>query len=116
MLNFKNMLRRYEQPLSIISKAAGHWDDNTGQWIPGQETKINIKCPVVPLSNDDLIADEGGNYTQQDRKIYVHQKLKQGAEVQTGGHKYRVHAEKDYAAHASGLRIYVIVRKGEAGD
>ena len=229
IFNFKTFLKRYEQPLKIID-TPGQYDENTGQWVPGEETEIEINCPVVPLTDNELIPAEGGNYTAEDRKIYVHDsaafkeaaaiinnngksaafsvagvslgasgngvqvvfantgsaglsasydaktkvitinygsdedpdvvataeqivtvikrldgfaaavikdgdfaaadsmeitgvllggydgKLKRGQKVITGGKRYVVDREKDYSKHASGLRVYVIVQKGEAND
>ena len=108
-------LKRYEQPLVIKNKTDGYYNDS-GQWIPGTNANVNIRCPVVPMSNDDLVSAEGGQYTSNDRKIFVHQELELGQDIETDNKTYKVHAEKDYSQHATGLRMYVIVRRGESGD
>ncbi len=114
VFNFRHFLRRYEQPITIKSHQEGAYCDDTGVWIPGSETEVEAAAPVVPLTDDELMHEEGGRYTSDDRKMYYHGSINQGEEVATGGYTYLVDRVKDYSHHASGLQFYMLVRKGEA--
>ena len=113
-MNFRTFLRRYEQPITITEYEDGAYDDDTGVWVPGEETEVEASAAVVPLSNDELLHEEGGRYTADDRKMYYHGEITQGQEVTTGGHTYLVDRAKDFSHHASGLWFYMMVRKGES--
>lgn len=114
-MNFRHTLKKYSQDITLISKTGGEYNEDTGHWVPGTETETVIRAPVLPLNADELQQGEGGTYTADDRKIYLHQQLARGQSVEVDGLRYLVEAEKDYDFHASGLRIYYLVKRGEAG-
>lgn len=114
MFDFSDMLAEYETDVTIASNPSGAWGD-AGKFVSGIPATMIVRGAVLPLSDDELQQGPGGSFTVNDRKLYIHQQLIQGQEVETGGHRYIVRAEKDYSAHASGLRIYILVREGEAG-
>ncbi|MDD5484056.1 MAG: hypothetical protein PHP98_10500 [Kiritimatiellae bacterium] len=113
-LDFKQFLRRYETVVAIISNPDGTWSED-GKFAPGEEKTEIVRGAILPLSGDELQQAEGGAYTANDRKLYIHRRLVQGQEVEARGVRYLVRAEKDYSAYASGLRVYILARKGEAG-
>ncbi len=114
-MNFRHTLKRYSQDVTLINKTGGAYDEDTGHWEPGTEADIVIRAPVLPMNSDELRQGEGGTYTADDRKIYLHQQLNRGQEVEIDNLRYLVDAEKDYDYHASGLRIYYLARRGDAG-
>ena len=116
--NFKSFLRKYNQEIVIIEQTAGHWNTSTGQWVPGTETATATLATVVPLTNDELLHEEAGRYTADDRKMYYHGDIQLGLDVIVGsvsaGTTYLVDRLKDYSHHATGLKMYMLVRKGES--
>ena len=114
VFNFKHFLRRYEQDIAIVSYNAGEYDEDTGQWVPGNETETATRAAVVPLTDDELMSEGGGRYTSDDRKMYYHGQINQGQEIKTGGKTYLVDRSKDYSEHASNLRFFMLKRKGDS--
>ncbi len=115
-MNFRHTLKRYSQDVTLITKTGGEYNDDTGLWEAGTETVLVVRAPVLPLNADELQQGNGGTYTADDRKIYLHQQLDRGQNVEIDGLRYLVEAEKDYDFHANGLRIYYLARRGDAGD
>lgn len=116
MFDFRDMLLDYSKKIYILNKTEGQWNTSTGIYEPGTTTKLQVFAPVLPLSNDDLVNDQGGQYTRQDRKIYIHQELIQGQEVEIDSEVWKVMAVKDYAFHANELRIAIVRKVGEVSD
>ena len=112
VFNFKNMLKEYEQDIIIIEHTDGYWCPDTGDYIEEGEEEAEVSAAVLPLTNDELTQDEGGTYTAEDKKIYYHGDLETGQTVKIDNLQYKVDAAKDYSHHASGLKIYIVVRKG----
>lgn len=115
MFDFSDTLKKYEQPITIIEPGEGHWDEDSGQWVPGEDEEVEATAAVLPLSDEERLQGEGGTYTSDDRKMYYHGELSHGQKVVINDNEYTVDKEKDYSFHASGLRIYILVRKGESG-
>ena len=114
--SYKKMLKRYSRPVKLLSHICGDYEADTGKWVRGMDAEENIIAPVTPLSDDDLRQGEGGEYTSEDRRLYLHQKVDMGTMVEVDGVRYKVSAEKDYACFANGLRVYIMTRKGESDD
>ncbi len=111
MFDKSEMLEPYSQPITIINKTGGEFNQSTGQWEKGEPSEVEIEAPVLPLSPDDLRFDEL-TYTTSDRKIYLHQHLDIGQKVVIDGVNYTVMSRRDYSHHANGLRIYIVGRGG----
>ncbi len=109
MIDFRQTLKRYSQPVTIITKAGGQWDVKTGQWQEGTPGQMEVMVPVLPLTGDDMRFDDLA-YNVNDRKIYYHDHLDQGQKVEIDGFQYSVMATRDFSHHAKGLRIYILRR------
>lgn len=109
-MDFRSLLSRYKQPITVIEKGDGYYCDETGQWVEGEEEEIETKAVVMPMSADDLRHDEGGAYDADDRKLYIHRNLKRNQKVKVSGNEYTVMEKHDYSYHANGLWFYVLKR------
>ncbi|WP_425447743.1 hypothetical protein [Dethiothermospora halolimnae] len=113
MFNFKGLIDKYSSPLIIYEGTDGYRDwDNGGVWVEGGKRPVEVQGAIVPLNTEDLKFDDGGTYTTDDRKLYIHRNLDIGEEVKDAidGKTYQVHREKDYSRFANGLNIYFLKR------
>lgn len=114
-MNFRNLIGRYSQTVSVLSNICGDYNADTGEWERGMEAGEFITAAVLPVS-EDLLQAAGGSYTSDDREIYTHANIAHGQRLGIDGTEYRVAEEQSYEYLASGLRIYVITRKGASDD
>lgn len=61
--------RRFPDSITRIRQEPGHYDDDTGAWIPGAVTKTNFRASVQPLTLKD--ADTAGG-VQVSHRLSVH--------------------------------------------
>ena len=115
MLNLRGFLEIFNQDIVILDRAEGEYVD--GKWQPGQASKREVRATVIPVQQREALQlGEAGKYAHHIRKIYVHEPLLEGQEIQAEGHTWKVVAEQDYSRYASGLRMYFVERKVSAGD
>ena len=115
MFDFQDMLKQYEQEITVIEKEDGYFCEDTGQWVDGDEEEVTEYCPVLTLTDDDLRMDEGGAYKAEDRKLYIHRQLDENKPVKIDGKEFKVMDVRDYSFYANGLRVYY-VRRVDAND
>ncbi|KGF35862.1 hypothetical protein HMPREF2134_03240 [Peptoniphilus lacrimalis DNF00528] len=118
MFDFKNLVANYSKGTTkALIKSEGYYDQEKGGiYVPGEEINlILIPAAIVPLSNDDLKFDEGGNYSYDNRKLYCYKQLEKGTlieNIQSYGvtKTYKILGEKDYSDYDDGLYIYIVER------
>ena len=112
MYDFQDLVAKYSTPITVIEEAEGHYDyDNGGKWVPGIPKEIETSAAVLQMSIKELNTmaqyGEGGSYTRDDRKVYIHRELKIGQEIIRKGNRYKISQEADYSDFTvGGLRIY----------
>lgn len=119
MFDFRDLVANYSTPITIIEESEGYYDyENGGKWVPGEPQEIEATAAVVQMSVKELNTmaqyGEGGVYTRDDRKIYIHRKLKIGQKIIHKGLKYKISQEADYSdLTEGGLRVYYARKVGE---
>jgi hypothetical protein len=89
--------------------------DTRGRVIPQEPQKVEIIGVVLPLTNDDLKFDEGGNYTTHDRKVYVYEPLPIGMEIEVDSNIYKIVQKRDYGG-LTDVCFYFVKRVGGSSD
>jgi hypothetical protein len=120
MFDFTKLIAKYGKTIVIVEETEGHYDyDNGGTWVDGQHQEVEVTAALLPIGRNELNSlnaqyGEGGRYTIEDRKLYIHQGLKIGQKLidkSTGEDKtYTCDKEADYSDHAKGLRTYLVRR------
>lgn len=112
MYDFRDLVAKYSTPVTIIEETEGYYDyENGGKWVPGGPQEIETTAAVLQMSIKELNTavqhGEGGAYTRDDRKVYIHRELKTGQEIIRKGNRYKISQEADYSDFTEGgLRIY----------
>lgn len=95
----------------------GHYNvDDGGKYVEGSILSIRLDpAAIVPLNKDDLKFDEGGSYSDDNRKLYCYLRLDKGTEITNvmldeSIRRYKVLAEKDYSDYDKDLHIYILER------
>lgn len=117
-MNFKQLVRRYQTgKVQVVEKTDGYHDmNNGGEWVEGDSSTHDLTLfAIVPLSDEDLKFDEGGNYDDQSRKLYCYKSLVKGTKVvntMTDGtvSEYKIMQSRNYSDHDKGLQIYYMRR------
>lgn len=115
MFDFRDLIEQYSSDITIIRQTVGYYDyENGGIWVPGEEERIEARGAVIPLSRRELSEQlqygEGGAYTREDRKVYIHTHLEPKEVLEHKGIRYMVAEKVPYEDLASGLNIYFIRR------
>lgn len=116
MFDFRDIIKKYGKTIYVIEETEGYYDyDNGGEWVPGQREEVGVTAAILQISTKELNSQtaqygEGGLYTTDDRKIYIHKALEVGQQVidreDTANKAYTIDREVDYSYHANGLRVY----------
>ncbi|OME53788.1 hypothetical protein [Paenibacillus odorifer] len=85
---FAGTLRKYAESYKLIREAGGTRDD-AGDWIAQEPGTILLRGSVQPI-NTRLLAVEGGNYTESDRRLFTVYKHNSDELILHAGIKYRV--------------------------
>lgn len=123
LYNFKRLISKYSKGIVIaLIESNGYYDmEDSGKWHEGAKKELRlVPAAIVPLSKDDLKFDEGGHYSNDNRKLYCYQALEKGTvikNIQSKGivKNYKILAEKDYSDYDDNLYIYILER-GERDD
>lgn len=118
MFDFKGLVSKYSKGMVFASiEEEGHYNvDDGGKYVEGSILSIRLDpAAIVPLNKDDLKFDEGGNYSDDNRKLYCYLRLEKGTEITNvmldkSIRRYKVLAEKDYSDYDKGLHIYILER------
>ncbi len=111
---FGQVFGRFKTTFTVHVPAAGSRDwDNAGRWVPGEAVTSSYEGIILPMSNDRLVYEEGGTYTNEDIRIYAEPPytLEIGWRVEHNGRQYLVQEEKLYDQHG-GYRVYLARRVG----
>lgn len=117
MHDFRNLVKKHSTLITVEEETGGDYDyEDGGKWKPTTKTR-ELTAAVFNLTTRDISGTtmqygEGGSYTKEDIKVYIHEPLADGTKITYKGRKYTVSTELDYADHAHGLRIYVARRAG----
>lgn len=125
--SFKRLIKKYSYgTVAIIADITGHYDQSSGgKWVPSATTETIIDpAAIVPFSKDDLIADEGGVYNSESRKLYCYKELKKGTLIRHTHTKrdikeYKITEDTNYSdfdSYEEGLFIYLMKRQGSDKD
>lgn len=111
--NFAGVLRKYAEPYMLIRPGGGKRDD-AGDWVPAPPESVPLRGSIQPISAR-LLAVEGGNYTESDRRLFTTYNHSSDELIVYAGADYRVVelTEREYSdinqyvlrkmvAHASG--------------
>lgn len=118
MHDFRNLVKKYSVPISVEEETGGFYDyEDGGKWKPKIKTR-ETTAAVFNLTTKDLSGTtiqygEGGSYSKEDIKIYIHEQLAEGCKITYKGKRYTVSTELDHADHAHGLRFYIARRAGK---
>ena len=114
--NFKDLISAYSKhDVYHLEEKEGYHDwENGGEWKDGEVIERLIPASAfLPLAKSELIHDEGGHYTNMDKKLYTYDKvLSVGDIVLVDGIKYKLTNEGDYKEYDKGLRIF-FAKRGE---
>lgn len=118
LYNFKNLIKKYSKGIvTAIIETEGYYDmENSGKWQEGAKKELKLlPAAIVPMSRDDLKFDEGGNYSNDNRKLYCYEALEKGTIINNLQSKrivktYKILAEKDYSDYDDDLHIYILER------
>lgn len=121
--DFRNLVAKYAKPIIVEEETEGFYDHNDGgKWKP-QTKSWETKAAIFNLSTQDIRGyairhGEGGTFTREDVRIYIHEDLTIGAKVTYKGNVYTVASAIDHSDHAHGLRIYIarMAKKREFAD
>jgi hypothetical protein len=110
--DFRSLVKKYAAPVTVEEETGGYHDqENGGKWKPTTKT-FETKAAVFNLSSRDVRGyaiqyGEGGSFTREDIKIYIHQELTIGAKITCKKGTFTVSAQVDFSDQAHGLCIYV---------
>lgn len=118
MFDFKGLVSKYSKGMVFASiEEEGHYNvDDGGKYVEGSILSIKLDpAAIVPLNKDDLKFDEGGSYSDDNRKLYCYLRLEKGTEITNvmndkSIRRYKVLAEKDYSDYDKDLHIYILER------
>lgn len=118
MFNFKGLVNKYSKGMVFASiEEEGHYDvDDGGKYVDGSIVTIKLDpAAIVPLNKDDLKFDEGGSYSDDNRKLYCYLRLVKGTEITNvmndkSIRRYKILAEEDYSDYDKDLHIYILER------
>ncbi|MCL2188431.1 MAG: hypothetical protein FWC16_00770 [Defluviitaleaceae bacterium] len=116
--DFRELVGELAKPMQVIEETGGFYDhDNGGEWKPTtQERTVNAAAFNITrrdISGYGLNYGEGGTYTTEDIKIYIHEALAMGASAIWKGNPYTVSSQIDHSDYAHGLRTYLARRAGK---
>lgn len=125
--NFKRLIKKYSYgTVAILADIEGDYDQSQGgKWVPGDTTETEIEpAAIVPLSRDDLVADEGGVYDRDSRKLYCYKEMAKGTIIRHTHSKGKIRDYKvmesanygDFDTQEEGLFIYLMQRQGGDKD
>lgn len=109
MFDFSDLIEEYSLAIQIILPEnpddKGHYDENTGEWVPPTPAEpINTKAVVIPFSSNELY-QSGGRLSSADRQLIISMDIPIKSTVIAEGHKYSVEQELPYSAYA-GFNVY----------
>ena len=118
--DFRRLVAKYSKPIIVEEETDGFYDhDDGGKWKAQTKTR-ETSAAIFNLSSQDIRGyaiqyGEGGTFTREDVKIYIHEELTKGAKVTAKGKTYTVASAVEHDGHAHGLRIYIARRAGKRG-
>lgn len=111
--NFQRLIKKYNvTPAYAQTETPGSYDADTGEWVPGTLTAVEINGAVVPLSEQDLTYGEAGTYTTDDRKLYCYDDFANGLTIKHKDINYTIAQKLNYSDFSGGVFIYILKRGG----
>lgn len=62
------LINKYSTPFTWLRQTDGHYDTDTGKWIEGIETEVDVKGVIVPYPESTQY-QSGGTYRVGERQI-----------------------------------------------
>jgi len=118
MFDFRRLVRKYSKPMPLEEEIGGQYDyQHGGKWKPTTQTR-EVIAAAFNLSGRDARSysiqyGEGGSYTTEDIKIYIHEPLIIGSVITWKDNKFTISSQVDHEDHANGLMLYVARRAGK---
>ena len=114
--DFTNIVSKYASEVTVLEEVSGYYDsENGGKWV-SKNKSYDTQAAVFNLSGRDikgfsLDSGDGGAYSSEDIKIYIHTPIKLKSTVIYKGKEYVVTSTVDYSGFAKGLQIYIAKRR-----
>lgn len=93
------LITKYSTSFTWLQQTEGHYDTDTGKWIEGAETEIEVQGVIVPYSETTQY-QSGGTYLASDRQIYSLTKMPNKARIRYQGKMYTITDTTPYPEYA----------------
>lgn len=105
------MIDEFGVTIEVVTReGSAGWDSETGRPIEAPKETEELTAIVVPVSDEMLRFNEGGNFKASDRKVYTKEELDLTKIVIYKGREHTLTAWRDYD-DLSDVFIYVISRR-----
>lgn len=105
------MIDEFGVIIEVVTRdGSAGWDSETGRPIEVPKETEELTAIVVPVSDEMLRFNEGGNFKASDRKIYTKEELDLTKIVIYKGREHTLTAWRDYD-DLSDVFIYIISRR-----
>lgn len=97
--NLSNMVDDYGEPITVIRKTGGGYDDY-GTPIPEKTELIEMKGIISVFSDDELQLHDGGKYNTDNVKLYVNDLINKSDVITHASKEHTVFYHRDYSTLA----------------
>lgn len=105
------MIDEFGVTIEVVTREGSvGWDSETGRPIEVPKETEELAAIVVPVSDEMLRFNEGGNFKASDRKVYTKEELDLTKIVIYKGREHTLTAWRDYD-DLSDVFIYIISRR-----
>lgn len=98
LYSFERLIRKYFTTINIEFEKPGHYDDETGEYISGEEGTKDMQAAVIPMSERQLY-QSGGRYTDSDKNIYTLEPLQPKTKIKYKEITYSVEQSSNYTEY-----------------
>ena len=111
-LQFKNLIKKYSKEVTIIKQPEAQIVD--GRVSEGASQEHQVELAIFPIRPEQIQEYEGGNYTTQDKKIYLPESseiiLEENDVIVDNNNRYEIREKTDWTDF-SDFHTYVAVKK-----
>jgi hypothetical protein len=113
-VGFSDFVNANQVSFTVTGPPAQDTYGNNGKLIKGaQPAPVAMMGIILPLSNNELIKNDNGNYTQFDRKVYVTSPIVKGSKITYKGETYEIDRALTQDGYTDVYRYYA-KGKGDA--
>jgi len=118
--DFRNIVAKYSQNIIIEEETGGYYDHQDGGKFKATTKIRQAQAAVFNLSTRDIRGytmqyGEGGTFTRDDVRIYIHENIAIGAKVTYKDSIFTVTSEINHSDYAHGLRFYIARKADKRG-